>query len=72
MLYQRQREKIAAYTAGAHLVDHAVENEVSKSVYSNGVYLLVNHGETDGAYGEFNLGPLSYAVVEGGEIVEKG
>ena len=72
LLYQRQREKIAAYTAGAHLVDHAVENEVSKSVYSNGVYLLVNHGETDGAYGEFNLGPLSYAVVEGGEIVEKG
>lgn len=72
VLYQRQRERVAAYTAGAHLVDHAVGNGISKSVYSNGVCLLVNHGKTAGAYEGFTLEPMSYAVVEGGKIVEEG
>lgn len=68
----KQFDKLYSHINGLFIDDYTLSGEVSRTVYSDGTYILVNFGETDAEIDGVTVKARNYAVVKSGETILTG
>lgn len=61
--YQKELSSVAQKTGDSTIVGHTREGAVSKTTYSNGVVVYVNHGDVSVVFDGQTIAPYDYLVV---------